>query len=92
MNSIELLKSIFERIDYPCHIEFVDTVWAISLDSSEILYNTDDDEDDLENQNGETYSVSLREGWVKHDGYLVANCDTGCGDTVTYFFNLSKEY
>lgn len=90
MNDIEFLKSIFNKIDYPCCVQFVDTIWTSDYES-EIYYNTDDSEEDLENQDGETYSVELREGWLKHNGYLIANCDTGCGDTVTYFFNLEKE-
>ena len=90
MNDIKLLKSLFDKIDYPCYVQFVETVWT--FDSEHVIfYNTDDDQEDLENQDGETYSVDLREGWIKHDGYLVVNCGDGCGNTITHFFKLEKE-
>jgi hypothetical protein len=90
MSNVKTLKSIFESIDYPCYVEFVDTVWTFKEDGV-IYYNTDDSVEDLEEEDGETYSCELREGFIKHDDYLVANCDMGTGDTVTYFFNLEKE-
>lgn len=91
MNDIELMKSIFDKIDYPCYIQFVDTIWT--FDSKyKISYNTDDGIEDLENGEGMTYSVELLDGWTKHDGYLIANCNDGCGNTITYFFNLGKEW
>lgn len=87
--SISKLKEILDQIDYPVLMEIIDTCW--NLDHFEIHWNTDDDEDDLENGDGNTYSVELFEATEEYDGYLVANGNNGCGQTITYFFNLSKE-
>ena len=90
MSSIETLKKIFDEIDYPCYIEFVDCVWMYNGNNG-IYYNTDDSVRDMEYEEGMTYSLEFRDGSHEHEGYLIVNGDTGCGDTVTYFFNLDKE-
>ena len=90
MNSIETLKKIFDEIDYPCYVEFVDCIWKF-VDDSNIYYNTDDSTEDLENEDGNTYDLYIREGSCKYDNYLIVNGDDGCGNTITYFFNLEKE-
>lgn len=87
--SVKVLKEILEEIDHPVLIEIVDCIW--SGGEFEYSWNTDDDVDDLENGDGDTYSVEVRGGVSEYDGYLVINADTGCGETVTYLFNLEKE-
>lgn len=87
--SVKILKEILEEIDHPVLIEVVDCTWH--LDGFDVSWNTDDDEDDLEDRDGNTYSVEVRGGIGEYDGYLVLNADTGCGETVTYLFNLEKE-
>lgn len=87
--SVKVLKEILEEIDIAIMMEVVECIW--SRDGFDFSWNTDDDEDDLENGDGNTYSVEVRGGVAEYDGYLVLNADTGCGETVTYLFNLSKE-
>ena len=88
--SIEKLQKILDEIDYPVMVEIVDYMW-VKVDGCEIHWNTDDNKADLENGDDNTYSCELNNGNTVYDGYLVVNGDTGCGETVTYFFNLSKE-
>lgn len=87
--SVKVLKEILEEIDIAVMMEVVDCVW--SRDEFEYSWNTDNDADDLENGDGNSYSVEVRGGIGEYDGYLVLNADTGCGETVTYLFNLEKE-
>ena len=87
--SIKKLRKILGEIDYPVMIEVVDCMWTQTPDV--VMWNVYDNKEDLECVDGETYSCEMRCGTVEYDGYLVVNGDTGCGETVTYFFNLSKE-
>lgn len=87
--SIKKLKEILDEIDYPVLMEIVDNHWFGS--GHDILWNGDDNIKDLEDGDGNTYSTQLFEGTYEYDGYLVVNGDNGCGQTITYFFNLSKE-
>lgn len=87
--SVKVLKEILEEIDHPVLIEIIDCMWYRG--THDVEWNTDDDADDLENGDGNTYSVEVRGGTSEYDGYLVLNADTGCGETVTYLFNLEKE-
>lgn len=87
--SVQKLKEVLCQIDYPVLVEVVDVVWCRVGD--EIHWNAEDNKEDLEDGDGETYSVEVRQGDVEYDGYLVVNGDGGCGETCTYFFNLSKE-
>ena len=89
--SINKLKEILDEIDYPVLMEIVDYSWC--RDGTYYYYscNDEDNPEDLENEDGNTYSTEAFEGWVEHGGYLVVNGNNGCGQTITYFFNLSKE-
>lgn len=87
--SIIKLKEILDEIDYPVLMEFVDSMWYQR--PYEIYWNDQENKDDLENGDGHTYSVEVLGGRKEHDGYLIVNADNGCGETITYFFNLSKE-
>lgn len=84
-----LLKSIFSKIDYPCNVEFIDSLWT--MDECQITWNEDDSEKDLLDGEGNTYSIEYYSGWIEFDGYIVVNGDNGCGDTITYFFKHDKE-
>lgn len=87
--SIKKLREILNQIDHPIYVEIVDCCWV--EDGFDIHWNTDDNEDDLENGDGNTYSMESVGGQSEYDGYRVVNGHTGCGETVTYFFNLEKE-
>ncbi len=87
--SVKVLKEVLEEIDLAVMMEVIDCVWW--RDGFDFSWNTADDEDDLEYGEGSTYSVEVRGGVTEYDGYLVINADTGCGETVTYLFNLEKE-
>ena len=87
--SIQKLKEVLNEIDYPVLMEIINYAWTQS--PNEVQWNEDDNWEHLEFGDGNTYSCEVRGGSEKYDGYLVVNGDTGCGETVTYFFNLEKE-
>lgn len=87
--SVKKLQKILDEIDYPIMVEIVDCLWTRQY--PEVMWNVNDNKVDVEERDGETYSCEMRCGTIEYDGYLVVNGDTGCGETVTYFFNLSKE-
>jgi len=87
--SVKKLQKILDEIDYPVMVEVVDCIWANM--GVAIYWNTDDNKSALEYLLGETFGLEVTTSETTYDGYLVVNGDTGCGETVTYFFNLSKE-
>ena len=87
--SIKRLQKILDEIDMPVMMEVIECVWR--RDEYTVEWNTDNNLNDLEGGDGDTYSVEMYEGTAEYDSYLVVNAHTGCGETVTYFFNLSKE-
>lgn len=87
--SIKKLQKILDEIDYPVLVEIIDCAWR--RDEYTVEWNTDNNLDDLEGGDGDTYSLETYEGTAEYDGYLVLNAHTGCGETMTHFFNLSKE-
>ncbi len=87
---ISKLKEILEEIDYPVLMEIVESCWFRD-DYPCVCWNSDDELGELEAGDGNTYSCETIGAGVEHDGYFVINAHTGCGETVTYFFNLSKE-
>ena len=87
--SVKKLQKILDEIDYPVMVEVVDCIWA-NMDGS-IYWNTYDNQAALEYLLGETFGLEVNNAGTTYDGHLVVNGDTGCGETVTYFFNLSKE-
>ena len=86
--SIKRLQKILDEIDMPVMMEVIECVWYKT--PYEIKWNTDDCKEDLSNGDNNSYSIEFY-GTTVYQGYLVVNGDTGCGETVTYFFNLSKE-
>lgn len=86
---VETLFKVMKGVDYPVLLEKVDCIWMRVNDS--IIWNTDNDEDDLLNQDGNTYDGYAPEGFVEYKGYLVCNIDGGIGTLVTMFFELNKE-
>ena len=87
--SIKALKKIIDEINLPLMVEIIEDIWYQSCEG--VTWNTDNFKEDLENGDDNTYSVEVRGDSEKYDGYLVVNGDNGCGETITYFFNLSKE-
>jgi len=88
--SIKKLQKILDEIDYPVLMEFVDCAWCREEGENDFFWN-EESLADLEDRDGETYSTEAFECWDEFDGYLVVNGHNGCGQTITYFFNLSKE-
>lgn len=89
--SVSKLKEILDEIDYPVLMEIVDCIWCHEEGEYEIYWNTENILVDLEDHDGDTYSTEAFEGTYEYNGYLVVNGHNGCGQTITYFFNLSKE-
>ena len=86
--SISRLKEILDEIEYPLLMEIIDCTWFREGDN---FFWNEDSLADLEDQDGNTYGTEAFEGWVEYYDYLVVNGHNGCGQTITYFFNLSKE-
>ncbi len=74
MNS-KLLKLFKEHIDFP--EDHTKVCWQSDVD--QVVYNTDNNVDDLMSQNGETYSGEIRGEPVEIDGYILYTLDSGCG-------------
>lgn len=89
--SVSELKEILDGIDYPVLMEIVDCVWHIDEEGWDFRWNTANNLQDMADGEGFTYSMEAIEGSTKYDNYLVVNGNNGCGQTITYFFNLSKE-
>ena len=87
--SVKKLQKILDEIDYPVMLEIVECMWT--RQPWEVKWNLDDNKEDLENGYANTYSCETRGCSSEYDGYLVVNSGTDCGETITYFFNLSKE-
>ena len=85
----EALKLLEDALpDYPILLGYNDCIFYI--DGSEIIYNTDNNKEDLFNGDGNTYGGYLPEGFSSNDKYLVANVDTQTGCWVTEIFNIGK--
>ena len=89
--SVKKLQKILDEIDYLVLMEIVDCAWCREEGEYDFFWNTENILVDLEDRDGNTYSTEAFEGWDEFDGYLVVNGHNGCGQTITYFFNLSKE-
>ena len=89
--SIKKLQKILDEIDQPVLMEIIDCAWCRDDIDYYFQWNEEDNLEDLENEDGNTYSVEAFEGNYEFDGYLIVNGHNGCGQTITYFFNLSKE-
>lgn len=89
MSKVDELFKIVDEIDYSTLFERVDRIWF--RHNNEIHWNGDDDEEDLLNGDGDTASVTMPEGSVEFDGFLVVNVDASVGTLITLFFDLSKE-
>lgn len=89
--SVSKLKEILDEIDYPVLMEIVDCAWCREAGGWDFHWNTDNIIVDLDDRDGATYSMEAIEGSTEYEGHLVVNGHNGCGQTITYFFNLSKE-
>lgn len=87
--SITKLKNIIEGIPYNILIDFVEHPWFRG--DFEILWNKDNNIDDLKNGEGNTFQVEYYRDGVEHEGYFIVNVDNGCGEMITTFFNMDKE-
>lgn len=83
---VQALKEILSKIDHPVFVEVVEYDWFVDPYPS-VVWSTNGDFDDLSS----TYAVETIGSGVNYDGYFVVNAHTGCGETVTYMFNLEKE-
>ena len=72
-------------------MEVIDCSWTRCEDNEYFSWNSADNLEDLENEDGDTYSMESFEGFSEYDGYVVVNGHNGCGQTITYFFNKEKE-
>lgn len=88
---IDKLKEALADIDYPVLMEIIDCAWCREDGENDFFWNSENSLADLEDRDGETYSTEAFEGWDEYSGYLIVNGHNGCGQTITYFFNLSKE-
>lgn len=84
MNS-KLLKLFKDHIEFP--EDNTKVCWSISYGS--IVYNTDNNIDDLMEQNGQTYSGEIRGELVVIDGYVMYKLDSQQGFDYQAIFSLA---
>lgn len=80
----KLLKLFEEHINFP--EDNTKVCWCVSYDS--VMYNTDNNVDDLLDQNGETYSGVIKGEPVEIDGYVMYTLDSECGFDYQAIFKL----
>lgn len=89
MNKVDKLFSVLDTIKYPLLMSKIDHIWTTQEDS--VLWNGDDNVQDLLNGDGVTYQGYVPEGGVEWGGYWVCNVDTSTGVLETLFFDLKKK-
>lgn len=82
--SNKLLKLFKEHIDFP--EDNTEVCWCVNYDS--VMYNTDNNVDDLLDQNGDTYSGIIKGEPVEVDGYVMYTLDSECGLDYQAIFKL----
>ena len=55
------------------------------------MWNTDNNQKDLLNRNGDTYSGEIRCGTTTYDNYIMFTLQDGCGGEFQAIFDLDKE-
>ena len=90
MNDTEKLKQALKAIKYSMYVEVIECMFTLSDD--ELTWNTDSNQDELENIEGETYGAEIREGVTEIDGHYYINGDNGCGETITYIVDKAFEW
>lgn len=88
-NKIEVLKDLLKEMNYQSMMEIEDCIWY--RDEDNFYWNTDNNERDLLNGDGNTYSGYQTEGLGEFEGHVVVNLDTQQGYWITKLFDLSKE-
>lgn len=71
----ELLELFKDHIDFP--EDNTKVCWY--ADRDQVVYNTDNNIEDLFDQNGQTYSGEIRGEPVEIDGYVFYTLDSLCG-------------
>lgn len=80
----QLLDLFEEHINFP--EDYTKVCWQSDLD--QIVYNTDNNIEDLLDQNGQTYSGIVKGEPVKIDGYVMYTLDSECGFDYQAIFSL----
>lgn len=81
----QLLELFEEHINFP--EDNTKVCWCVSYDS--VMYNTDNNIEDLMDGNGQTYSGVIRGSAVEIDGYVMYTLDSQCGFDYQAIFSLA---
>lgn len=92
-NLVQPLVDFLKQYKRIINVDVYDNVcWYYSDHDNELAINTDDDEDDLLNSDGDTYSFFARIKYESDDGYVVfVDVDNGCGTTNTIIVSKHME-
>lgn len=84
---VNCLEKFLSSVNYPVLISVSDCkYWCLSENEEEVKWVSPNKNNILEG-----YSCYLPEGYVRQDGYLIANLDTQTGCWQTEVFEESKE-
>lgn len=81
----KLLKLFKEHIDFPD--DHTKICWCVSYDS--VMYNTDNNVEDLRERGGETYSGIIKGEPIELDGYVMYNLDSENGFDYQAIFSTA---
>lgn len=81
----QLLEIFEEHIDFP--EDNTKVCWCVSYDS--VMYNTDNNVEDLLDRNGETYSGIIKGEPIELGGYVMYTLDSECGFDYQAIFSLA---
>lgn len=88
MSLFNKLKTTFEEITHSSYIDVIDKSYCLNRDS--VYFNEDDNLEELQYQDGLTYSGYIRDRSTQAD-CVFFNIDSGCGETITWVFRKDKE-
>jgi hypothetical protein len=81
----QLLELFEEHINFP--EDNTKVCWY--ADRDQVVYNTDNNLEDLYDQNGQTYSGEIRGEPIEVDGYVMYLLDSQCGWDYQAIFSLA---
>lgn len=89
-NIIRALEELEELTDkgFPILIEHHNCMWTTEADT--VIWNTDNNREDMFNQDGDTYVGEMVEGCQETDNYFITNVDTQTDTWITVIFDQDK--
>ncbi len=77
--------------DFTLEFELCEHVWCRFGGHTSLVYNSDDNEEDMLDQVGNTYSLDIRRVAYEDDDFYKIYADDGCGEKYYMIFLKEKE-